>query len=158
VSPSDPCDTCAFGKAGAATEPHNALKAQISALGGIPFFCHHAPDGRELNWRGSPADYWASMASKKDARVCAGWKREVAAQRRLFRGPYNVIRRAVAESALDALAAFLWNKRCGPQMSKEKLEAHRHIKRALRFLTSADVGPLKIPFFKNRRPASGQGR
>ena len=81
LSPQTPCDTCAFGKAGGATEPHNRLKGQICALGGLPFFCHHAPDGRELDWHGDSADYFRSLRNKKDRRVCAGWKREVRAYR-----------------------------------------------------------------------------
>src|SRR5579863_867335 len=79
LDPNSPCSTCAYGTAGgAAKEPHNRLKGQICALGGIPFFCHHAPDGRELNWHGGPAEYFASMRDRRDIRMCAGWKREVA--------------------------------------------------------------------------------
>jgi hypothetical protein len=40
---SSPCNTCAF-RAGCIThdkEPHNALKGEICALSGVPFFCHY---------------------------------------------------------------------------------------------------------------------
>lgn len=142
LSPQTPCDTCAFGKAGGATEPHNRLKGQICALGGLPFFCHHAPDGRELDWHGDSADYFRSLRNKKDRRVCAGWKREVRAYRsRGFFGKYRIIRRAVAQGALDSLVEFL----ADDTEAEEKLQAQHHLWRALRFLVRRNIGPLKIP-------------
>jgi hypothetical protein len=159
LNPSVPCETCAFGKAGAACELNNVLKGQIASLGGVPFWCHHAPDGRELNWQGGQAEYFGSLNGKRDIRICAGWKRDVSKNkiRGLFSNPYGVIRRAVAEGALDALQDFL----SPTGTAKQKRAARLHINRALRYLTAKDVGPLLIPLFHGRKrksaPASLHG-
>ncbi|MGH9522214.1 MAG: hypothetical protein ACRD3E_06755 [Terriglobales bacterium] len=70
-----PCDTCAFGNAGAALEAYNNLRARVCALGAVPFFCHHS-----IDWQSQHS--WKPNEIRRNARqsgVCAGWKREVKA-------------------------------------------------------------------------------
>jgi hypothetical protein len=135
---SSPCDTCAFGKTGAALEPHNRLRASICALGPFPFSCHHARDGREIDWR----DRLSSPAAR-DLRICVGWQREVARRAKLgyFKGPYREIRRAVAYAALQEVYAFT-NQNVRAQDHRDPLG---RLRRILRFLSKRDIGPLKIP-------------
>jgi hypothetical protein len=135
---SSPCDTCAFGKTGAALEPHNRLRASICALGPFPFSCHHARDGREIDWR----DRLSSPAAR-DLRICVGWQREVARRAKLgyFKGPYREIRRAVAYAALQEVYAFT-NQNVRAQ---DHRDPEGRLRRILRFLSKRDIGPLKIP-------------
>jgi hypothetical protein len=134
LKPNEQCESCAFrpaGSPGAAAEVNNRLKGEICALSGVPFSCHHAPDGRELNWRGSPADLFQSMNGRKDLRVCAGWKLAVAehARRGLFAAG-RTVRRALGIYGLDQLNIFL-SRDIEPE---EKEEAHLEFGRILKIL------------------------
>lgn len=77
LDPTQPCDTCAFGKSGgAADEAANRLKAQICAHAGMPFFCHHMRSGPQYNW--SATDGLGPLALVlNERRICAGWKQAV---------------------------------------------------------------------------------
>src|ERR1700722_7066367 len=138
-----PCDTCAFGKAGAALEPHTPLKALILSLGPRPFACHHARDGHEIDWHGHKGLLSFALLPRNQRRICAGWQREVAkrAKAGYFKGPYKAIRRAVADAALEELVVFTDRKtsRSGKGHAKTKLW------RMMRFLCRRDIGPLRIP-------------
>lgn len=108
--PNERCSTCAFGfgKIGAAGESNNRLKGELAAVGAIPFSCHHAPDGRELNWHGSAADFINSLQGRKDLRVCAGWKAAVAGHAKDPQWRKNLwVRRPLAQYAMDVLTAFM---------------------------------------------------
>lgn len=143
LSPNQPCGTCAYREGAAANrEVSNRVRAMICELGGVPFHCHHATDGRELNWRGSQADFFASMASRRDLRLCAGWKSAVAKRKAQgFFGKFGCIRRAIAINALDSLEAFLH-----PSDPQEKQEAQEDLWKALRFLVKRNIARLNVPF------------
>ncbi len=133
----NPCDECAFGKAGAGTEPYNALRGKICALGPLPFGCHHG-----LDWRNS--SLWTFEQQKENLRksgICEGWRREV---RRLnekgWFGVFRVIRQAIAKQCLELIE--IWIHEEDPV---EKRKQHRALKRMLRFLTSKDIARKKIP-------------
>ena len=135
LTPNEQCDSCAFrpkAKTGASSEVNNRLKGEICALSGVPFSCHHAPDGRELNWRGSASDFINSLDNgRKDLRVCAGWKHSVRefARRGYFK-TNRVVRRALGQYALDQLQIFLAKDIEDP----EKEEARIDLGRTLRML------------------------
>ena len=139
LAPNQQCETCAFrpnGNAGASSEVHNRLKGEICALSAVPFSCHHAPDGRELNWRGSTADFIESLSGRKDLRVCAGWK--VAVRRFAACGYFKnnrTIRQALGQYAMDQINIFL-SKDIDPS---EKEEARLEIGRALKILAKRDT-------------------
>jgi hypothetical protein len=138
-----PCDTCAFGKAGAALEPHNHLKALICSLAPRPFACHHTRDGREIDWHSGMAILSFVFLPRNQRRICAGWQREVAkrAKAGYFKGPYKNIRRAVADAALEELVVFTDRKTSRTQ----KARAETKLRRMMRFLCRQDIGPLRIP-------------
>lgn len=78
-----PCDTCAF-KEGSIThdrEPYNRLRGLICALAGIPFACHHGLDhARSIHvMKGKSFDLAGNVTK---ARICAGWKSEIARLKR----------------------------------------------------------------------------
>lgn len=133
LDPNKKCESCAFRRNtgnGAASEVNNRLKGEICALSGVPFSCHHAPDGRELNWRGSSVDFFKSLTGRGDLRVCAGWKQAV--RRLAARGYFKtnrIIRRGIGEYALDQLSTFLSS---GDPVDKE--EAHLELGRSLKML------------------------
>lgn len=138
------CDTCAFrkGKLGAAQEPHNVLRGLICSLGPLPFACHHTRDGREYDWR-DPTGLAFVLLPKQDRRMCTGWQRAVARRTRLgyFRGPYRIIRRAVAQMALELVDAFL-DRRATPAV---KERTRKKLWQQIRFLCKRNLGPLRIP-------------
>lgn len=84
------CDTCAFGKSGAAKEPRNRLVSNICALTAIPFHCHHTRSGPEFDWSGpglqSSASFLALPPAEK--KVCEGWK--LAVRKLKAEGQFNV--------------------------------------------------------------------
>lgn len=138
LSPNQQCDTCAFRKAntgGASSEVQNRLKGEICALSGVPFSCHHAPDGRELDWRGTSADFMRSLTGRRDLRVCAGWK--AAVRRNLRRGYFKAnraVRRALGQYAIDQLQIFTSSDI--DQVDKE--EARIELGRTVRMLAKRD--------------------
>jgi hypothetical protein len=82
------CDTCAFGKAGAAKEPYNRLRGMICAVSGTPFFCHHDRDGNAYDLKDKLGFFQIAPNKRK---VCEGWKRAIRERIRrhgsfLFRG------------------------------------------------------------------------
>lgn len=106
TSPRSACDSCAF-REGSITferEPDNRLRAQIAALGGIPFFCHHG-----LNWN-KPIAVKRGFAFDLDGnhqrlKICEGWRSHVA---RMIssRTKNRSARRAFAQIALDDITAY----------------------------------------------------
>jgi hypothetical protein len=115
LSPNIRCQSCAFGpqrSSVTAHEPDNVLRGTIAALGGVPFRCHHAPDGRELNWRGGPVEFLKSMDGRRDYRICAGWKSKV--RQLAKRGHFNKrksILHALGQYAMERLDDFLGSKK-----------------------------------------------
>jgi hypothetical protein len=74
----NPCDSCAF-RPGCEThegEPYNRFRAQVAAMSGVPFFCHHGHDYRR------PIAIKKGHVSQDRSephrlQVCAGWKSQV---------------------------------------------------------------------------------
>jgi hypothetical protein len=138
LAPNQQCDSCAFrpkAKTGAASEVHNRLKGQICALSGVAFSCHHAPDGRELDWRGSPADFIRSLNGRRDLRVCAGWKAAVHGfVRRGYFKSNRIVRHALGQYAMHQMEIFL-----GKDIdAAEKEEARVELGRTLMILTKRE--------------------
>ena len=135
LNPNKPCETCAFGKAvGAAGEVNNRLAGEICALSGVPFGCHHAPDGRELNWRHGALEFMKSLVNgKRDLRVCAGWKREVAkyAKQGLYKKNRG-IRMALGRYALDQLQIFLSRKVDPVEKEEARMELEKTLHQLVR--------------------------
>ena len=132
-----PCSECAFSKTGAALEPYNAIRAEVCALGPLPFGCHHG-----LNWNGSKM--WTpdeQRANLRKSGMCEGWKARVRLlNSKGFFGKYTPIRRAIAKQFLELLEVWL-----AETDEKEKSSQHRAMKRMLRFLASRDIEHKKIP-------------
>lgn len=61
------CDTCAFGNAGAGTEPYNQIRAEVCAAGAVPFWCH-----RNFDWKAGTPPPGAQL------KICRGWQARVA--------------------------------------------------------------------------------
>lgn len=107
-----PCEGCAFTPGAEANrEPQNNLRAQLCLLGGIPFYCHHDDEGnlRDLSDI-HPSQRRAEIQAGR-LRICAGWRREVAAASAA--GYYRTNRdakRAYAVFGLGALARYLTAK------------------------------------------------
>ena len=123
MDPKKCCGTCAFGKpggAGAASETNNRLEALICAQGGIPFYCHHKPDGAEWNWQSGLIGF--SALRPHERRICAGWKAAVQAlfatgwRKQLSerypadRRPLLIYQRNLAQTSLRELRRFLCAK------------------------------------------------
>lgn len=122
----NPCETCALGNKGAACEPYNALRAQICVLGGIPFACHS-----NFNWQGGALEWF--KVPRNQRRMCGGWQREVRAlSLKGYFDEYRSIRRAIAESALDAIELYLRSSEEGDE--KGAAEELKRIERCLRIL------------------------
>jgi hypothetical protein len=67
----NPCDSCAFSPgAGAHDEIYNRFRAEVCALTGVPFYCHHGFD-----WENQPR--YLAKSEVRQIVLCAGWKREV---------------------------------------------------------------------------------
>jgi|SRR6185295_5147660 len=132
LRPNSMCGTCAFQSSGegARENPATVLRGEIAALGAAPFRCHYAPDGYELNWRGGPIEFLKSMRSRRDYRVCAGWKARV---RQLAKaGRFHERRRilhALADYAMEQLDNFI-----GSKQKSAKAFASRELDNALRVL------------------------
>ena len=139
LDPNERCKSCAYNKdgAGAREEVHNRLKAFIAASTCIPFHCHYAPNGRELNWHGSSANYVASRHGRQDIRVCAGWKEMI----RRIDHPRNtrIIRRSLGQYSLDCLDAFL-----AETGKSERQELLQELKRTLSLLKVSRGYRLKV--------------
>jgi len=136
----NPCETCAFGSAGAAQEPYNALRGTICSLGAVPFFCHHGRDGQEYDWQDSPLG--PLQLHPTNRKLCAGWQAEVSnLKQRGYFGEYRPIRRAVARAALNALERYL-NKDLNLH---KKQRAQMLLERCIRFLAARDIGDKEIP-------------
>lgn len=100
------CEGCAF-KSGAAAnrEPNNFLKAQLCALGALPFYCHDGQDWRD------PESH--SVATRREIRgrgirICFGWKTAVGklAREGHFREG-RILKQCFAVAGLEALHGFL---------------------------------------------------
>lgn len=132
------CEGCAFKPgADANKEPYNSIRAQVCALGPIPFYCHH-----DVDWKAQHG--WNAAQLRESCRVagvCGGWTAEV---RRLhgrgFYGEFRAIRQAVAKQCLFAIELFT-SSEDGPKKS----EVRRTLFKMVRFLTSKDIGHKKIP-------------
>jgi hypothetical protein len=158
LDPNSPCSTCAFrAGAGANKEVYNRLRAMVAALGAVPFTCHHAPDGRELNWKAGPIEYVNSLSGRRDIRVCAGWKSEVRklARRGRFRDLAARTRfRAVASFMLDGIQEAV----NAPEPEKPPLFAA--LRELLRFLTASTSNTRSAhpPCSPEPRPGARPGR
>lgn len=137
------CDTCAFGSSGGACdEAENAMKAQICAFGGIPFFCHHGRDGQEYDWRNDPLGPLA--LAPENRKLCEGWRSQVGV---LKRGGYfpdrdmTYIRRVVAKRAFTLLERWRLD---GIRRVKKK-QVWAQLKRCMKFITAKDIGDMGIP-------------
>jgi hypothetical protein len=139
---SSPCNTCAF-RAGCIThdkEPHNALKGEICALSGVPFFCHYDKNGVDHHgdvvfWmRGRGFDINGENAQ---LRICEGWKKRVLENqaRGFFKTRYlRFLRKMLGNHALRLIDVFLSSEDGTP----EKLEAHAQLKTTIEMIAQAD--------------------
>ncbi len=99
-----PCEGCAFSEGAAANqEPYNALRAQVCALGGIPFYCHH-----DMDWLGSGKRTFTREEARQ-LKMCGGWQREVnrLAKSGYFKRASHFIMRGLAMAALDSIEIFV---------------------------------------------------
>jgi hypothetical protein len=137
------CDTCAF-RAGSVThdsEPYNALRGMLCALGAVPFHCHHvngedhSGDQQYLLQRlprvrkvlkqfeileGDP------VLEGETVRLCEGWKAAIAKNKAkgLFDDPgIRNVRRIAASRALEVIELFI----AAPEDSPEKAELNREL-------------------------------
>jgi hypothetical protein len=120
---SDQCQGCAFKEGSEANrEPHNNLKAQLCAHGGVPFYCHAV-----INWRDPKMHGKKTRKEIREGgfRICGGWKREVAqlARAGFFGTAFErLVKRAYAESGLEALVIF-----CASEEGEDKEDARRQL-------------------------------
>ena len=130
------CDSCALGnKGGACLEPYNSLRAQICALGGIPFACHTGFD-----WQKGETAFLEIPSNQR--KMCAGWQAKIREYKAAGRfDEYAPIRRAIAQTALASIEEMI---RCGrePQDLAGYNTAHRRIGKCLRLLAAS---PDKFP-------------
>lgn len=137
------CETCAFGREGAANEPDNALMSRLCGLGAIPFYCHHGRlDNAEYDWQSDPLGPLSLHPSNR--KLCAGWQAEVKSLKAAgcFPNPaYIAIRRAVARRGM-ALLRRMYIPDIG--RGKQKI-AQQDLKRCIKFLTKRDIGKEPIP-------------
>jgi hypothetical protein len=137
------CETCAFGREGAANEPENALASRLCGLGAIPFYCHHGRlDHVQYDWEGNAlGPLGLDPANRK---VCAGWQAEVRALKAAGYFPnraYVAIRRVVARRGIALLRRmFISDIGRGKQNA-----AKSDLKRCLKFLAKRDIGKENIP-------------
>jgi hypothetical protein len=134
-----PCDTCAFGKDGAANEPDNQMVSTLAVAGAIPFWCHHGRDGVEYDWANDPLGPMRLPAENR--KVCAGWQGQVRNLKK--RGFYNFlpIRRAVAQRAMGLYKRLIIP---GIGRTKQKITL-RALKRCLKFLGTRDIEKEPVP-------------
>jgi hypothetical protein len=107
-----PCAGCAYTTgADANREPRNYVAAQLCALGGLPFYCHHAKDGSLVDIREIPVEQRRAEIQAGRLQICRGWRRETA---ELHRAGYfdaaRDLKRQFAEAALRALGVFTGSK------------------------------------------------
>jgi hypothetical protein len=130
------CGSCAF-RDGSVTrhEPYNAIRAQICALGGVPFYCHRdmdGPVGDEFRGRLPPGIPYT---------VCEGWKSEVRRRAKLSWWRESLrMRRTIARIALLHFEGFIDSD---PKRKKHHLAV---FKRALHLLTKKSI---RLGAFRN---------
>lgn len=114
------CEGCAFTEGAVASlEPVSSIKAELSLLGGLPFYCHHLRDGTEVDLD-DYKPFTPALMRGLGVQVCEGWRREV--QALAATGYYKqnpAIKRLYAIGGLQALTTFLES----PEDSPEKEEA-----------------------------------
>lgn len=136
------CDTCAFGKAGAAGEPDNALKSQLCAFGALPFYCHHGRDGVEYDWQNDPLGPLRLVPQNR--KVCSGWREQVGLLKKAGYFPdrtATLIRRLVARRAIA-----LFDRLSIPGIGRSKhKQAARDLKRCVNFVSAKDINQKGIP-------------
>lgn len=133
--PAELCDTCAY-REGCETffEPYNRLRSMICSFGGLPFYCHDNFDWRKTN----AAELSASetMALRRQANICAGWRREVAARAKAgnFDRSTSRIRRRAAILALRTLEVAIKSE------DPEKSEAYADLRLLIELLANPNAG------------------
>lgn len=131
------CEDCAFKRGGAANkEKYNKLRAEVCALGAVPFFCHHEVDWENRNW--TPAQ------EKQNCRIagsCAGWRmrvRELKAKG--WFNEFRSIRQAFAKIWLRLIDE--WTEQKDPQKKRRTL---LQMKSILKFLATKDIADKELP-------------
>src|SRR6266403_525908 len=117
------CDECAFKPGAVANkEPYNSLRAEVCALSGRPFFCHHSVD-----WKNQHS--WNNEREKcRTAGSCAGWRGRI--QELQKKGWFTdkskaATRRWVGEYILAQIEEFI------STTGREKARASKSIKSSL---------------------------
>ena len=141
-----PCSGCAFTPGTPAhEEPHNALRAEVSTLAGLPFYCH---DTDIADWRDDAA-FKAAILTHQPIPVCAGWVRAVRelAERGYFRKRPEIVR---LRRQLGAMAMRAINEFCDRDADEyTKMRAKEDLETALGILTADDAElehqPTEVP-------------
>ena len=127
-----PCESCAFREGAAAhNEVYNRLRAQICALTGVPFWCHHTTSGADIT--GSSSFKTKAEVSAVGLRICEGWKREVV--QNVKPGPATfkrLVRRWKGEAILEMIEEFVRSE------GEDKQEVLQRLDHAIRTLHAAD--------------------
>lgn len=125
----NPCDTCAFRTGAAAhSEVYNRLRAQICAITGVPFWCHHGFD-----WKTKSKYITRAEFRERGMRICQGWRDEVRKHVKpgLEGALRRLIRRSKGEAILRMIERFIG---LSGKSKKAKAAAHAELEAAIRSL------------------------